>query len=331
MAYYPGWVGDAFLPERIDFSRFDWIDYAFAEPDENFALGQEGSNTLSRLVSVAHNNGKKVKLSVGGWDGSKFFSYAVRNESSRRTFVTNVAERYGNLLEFFKLLRAVLPPAARITAAVQTSPFTGANGEPVKDVRAFADVLDWVLLMNYDVWGASPNPGPNAPLSNACQNSSQPTGNAEAAVDAWMAAGFPSNKLVLGVPSYGYISRSTARQLRQRSGNPRDVHAVTDEGADSGQVQFRNLVDKNVLCKDPAGPGVYTGCNGFTREWDACSSTPFLHSDEGQVITYDDPESLGLKSAFAKEHGLLGVNLFDVHGDSDRWELVDSLRQGLGL
>jgi chitinase len=71
MAYYPGWVADTFPPERIEFSRFDWIDYAFAEPDENFALSQEGFNTLSRLVSVAHHNGKKVKLSVGGWDGSQ--------------------------------------------------------------------------------------------------------------------------------------------------------------------------------------------------------------------------------------------------------------------
>ena len=72
MAYYPGWVANEFPPERIDFSRFDWIDYAFAEPNENFAfaLGWEGS-ILSRLVNVAHKNGKKVKLSVGGWDGSK--------------------------------------------------------------------------------------------------------------------------------------------------------------------------------------------------------------------------------------------------------------------
>jgi hypothetical protein len=73
MAYYPGWVANAFPPERIDFSRFDWIDYAFAEPNENFAFapGWEGGSTLSRLVDVAHKNGKKVKLSVGGWDGSK--------------------------------------------------------------------------------------------------------------------------------------------------------------------------------------------------------------------------------------------------------------------
>ncbi|KAJ2967315.1 hypothetical protein NUW54_g13538 [Trametes sanguinea] len=30
MAYYPDWAGDAFPPEKVDFSRFDWIDFAFA-------------------------------------------------------------------------------------------------------------------------------------------------------------------------------------------------------------------------------------------------------------------------------------------------------------
>ena len=73
MAYYPSWVADTFPPERIDFSRFDWIDFAFAVPDENYALvlGENESDVLLRLVGLAHGVGKKAKLSVGGWDGSK--------------------------------------------------------------------------------------------------------------------------------------------------------------------------------------------------------------------------------------------------------------------
>jgi chitinase len=306
--------------------------------------------------------GIAVELTCCDLFAPRYFSWAVQNESTRYTFVKNIVDLYSkydldgididweypggnghpqnyfgssdtaNLLEFLKRLRIELPRNARITAAVQTSPFAGADGVPVTDVRAFADVLDWVVLMNYDVWGASPNPGPNAPLSNACQNSTQPAANAEAAVDAWTAAGFPSNKLVLGVPSYGYLSSSDATQLRQRDEDPPNVRAVTDEGTDTGQVQFRDLVRQSVLREDPAGPGIYMGYGGFTRKWDACSSTPFLQSDsEKQIVTYDDPQSLGLKAAFAKRRGLLGVNLFDVHGDTDDWVLTDSMRQGLGL
>jgi len=76
----------------------------------------------------------------------------------------------------------------------------------------------------------------------------------------------------------------------------------------------------------------FQGAGGFTRHWDACSSTPFLRSEFAeQIITFDDPQSLGLKAAWAKEAGILGVNVFDVHGDTDDWDLVDSLRKGLGI
>jgi chitinase len=164
-----------------------------------------------------------------------------------------------------------------------------------------------------------------------------PIAGADAAIKAWTDAGFPPSQLVLGVPSYGYISRSNATSLLQRDESPPSdhVHAVTDQGggADSGQVEFRELVRQGVLCKAPTtGPGAYVGCGGFTREWDGCSSTPFLRSEaEAQVITYDDAESLNLKATYARERGLLGVNIFDLHGDTNQWELVDSLRRGLGI
>jgi len=75
MAYYPDWVGDTFPPEKIDMTRFDWIDFAFAVPNSKFALTwdepKKGPDLLKRLVNKAHANGTKVKLSLGGWTGSK--------------------------------------------------------------------------------------------------------------------------------------------------------------------------------------------------------------------------------------------------------------------
>ena len=75
MTYYPDWVGSTFPPERIDFLRFDWIDFAFAVPDAKFTLTWDDPETspdlLKRLVTNAHAHGTKVKLSLGGWSGSK--------------------------------------------------------------------------------------------------------------------------------------------------------------------------------------------------------------------------------------------------------------------
>ena len=61
--------------------------------------------------------------------------------------------------------------------------------------------------MNYDVWGAwilsSLGVGPNAPLNDTCAPSQVQQGSAVRAVEAWTAANFPANKLVLGIAAYG--------------------------------------------------------------------------------------------------------------------------------
>lgn len=113
----------------------------------------------------------------------RHFSSAVASDSSRATFVDNIAKTYysfeldgididweypgkrgdsgshfhttdsANFLSFLQLLRAKLPPDAVISAAVETTTFVDNNGDPMTDVSEFAKVLDWVLIMNYDVWG----------------------------------------------------------------------------------------------------------------------------------------------------------------------------------
>jgi len=75
MAYYPDWASYSLPPEKIDFGRFDWIDFAFALPDQSFALTWDdpvnAPALLDRLVASAHDAGKRVKLSIGGWTGSQ--------------------------------------------------------------------------------------------------------------------------------------------------------------------------------------------------------------------------------------------------------------------
>jgi len=359
MGYFPDWAG--FAPEDVDFTRFDVVDFAFAVPDSSFKLTFTQDNSedlLTRLVTAAHAKGKKVKLSVGGWTGSAYFSKAVSTAASRKSFVQEFLTLYNqfnvdgieidweypgqegqsgniysssdsaNFLSFLQLLRSTLPNGAIITAATQVWPFTGSNGKPLTDVSAFAKVFDWILMMNYDVNGSSATPGPNAPLSDGCDNSAQPLANAESAVKSWTDAGMPLSKLTLGVPSYGYVSRSSAERLVERSGSV--TVDAEDGGPDSGQVQFAGLITQGALKK--SSNGTYLGSGGFTRKWDDCSSTPFLVSSAvNQVITYDDPESLELKAAFAKKAGIRGVNMFDVHGDTSAWELIDSVRKGLGV
>ena len=74
MAYYPDWLGPAFSLSKIDFGRFHWIDFAFAVPDADLTLKWDDPGApelLTELVTAAHNASTKIKLSIGGWTGSK--------------------------------------------------------------------------------------------------------------------------------------------------------------------------------------------------------------------------------------------------------------------
>lgn len=216
---------------------------AFAIPDENHNVVLESDGSLlNKVVKYAHGNGSKVLIAIGGWTDSTYFSTAVATASTRKTFVKNIkalVDKYNvdgvdidweypgtqgdsgnivssadtaNMLLFLQALRAAMPDKRLSTCTTQQT-YIGANGSPISDVSAFADVLDNILVMNYDVWGASSTPGPNAPLSDACPNSMQPNANMVSAIESWTQAGMPASKILMGVPAYGYISSSSATSL----------------------------------------------------------------------------------------------------------------------
>jgi chitinase len=187
--YYPDWSGWYLAPESVDWSKFDVVDFAFALPTAEGGLQftqDDSSDLLHRLVTAGHAAGKRVKLSIGGWTGSAYFSTICADSSLRATFVANILRAYNaynldgididweypgtsgaagnavssadsaNYLLLFQDMRAALPSTALITSATQVWPWAGANGNPLSDVSAFAKVIDWILIMNYDIWGCKP-------------------------------------------------------------------------------------------------------------------------------------------------------------------------------
>ncbi|KAJ7496881.1 glycoside hydrolase family 18 protein [Mycena latifolia] len=246
-AYYPSWTAWSFPPEKLDYSKFDILFFAFAIPNSSSTLtwDSDTQSFLKRLVSSAKKSGKgtKVVLSVGGWTGSASFHQIAGSSANRSKFVStlsSVVSKYGldgididweypnsagagnaygaddsaNFLNLLKALRASLGTSKIISAAVTDLPWLGSNGSPLKDVSAYASLLTYVNLMNYDINGGwSSAPGPNAPLGNLCGNSSQPAYSAQAAFKQWTAAKFPASKLLLGLPLYGYVFKSTNTTL----------------------------------------------------------------------------------------------------------------------
>jgi len=91
-----------------------------------------------------------------------------------------------------------------LTAAAPITPWLDPNDKP-SDISPFAELLDYIAIMNYDLWGSwSPAVGPNAAINDTCAPPQYQQGSAVSAVQAWTSAGLPKNRLVLGVGSYGH-------------------------------------------------------------------------------------------------------------------------------
>lgn len=105
----------------------------------------------------------------------------------------------------------------------------------------------------------------------------------------------PASKLLLGLPLYGYVSRSTAKKLSGSSvpgpedpllpviAHPRYPPTPETTKAPAGdvsamwgqQIAFKDLLYRGALYKKP--DGTYDGSNGYTKAWDDCSDTPASH------------------------------------------------------
>jgi len=229
-----------------------------------------------------------------------------------------------NLLVFFKALRAKLGHSAVLSAATSLTPFNGPNGSPLKDVGAFATVLDWIQIMAYDITGVwDPTTGSNAPLFTAKGAPESVSG--DSGVRAWTKAGFPAHKIQLGVPFYG--TTQTVKSNMNKGGSQYAKHSATQPRGDSlddlsrdpcpgaknsysGEYQFNSMFKTGIL-KSPLKSG-----RGWTRHFDSHTQTPWVFSPKKNLfISYDDPQSLTAKVNYAKKHGLGGIMIWSVDMD----------------
>ncbi|KAH9930546.1 glycoside hydrolase [Epithele typhae] len=383
--WYAGWHGTDFPPDQLSWSKYTSVTYSFAETTNDVnTLSLEGSNPdlLPTFVGLAHQNGVKAMLTVGGWSGSQYFSTAVATEANRTAFVktcTDLISKYNldgldfdweypnkqgvgcntidaddsaNFLSFLQALRTEVGQNFTISAAAGITPFAGTDGSPMSDVSAFAEVLDWVAIMNYDIWGSwSTSAGPNAPLNDTCAPAADQQGSAVSAVAAWTKAGFPASQLVLGVASYGHsfaVSASNAfagaddttlasypafDASSQPLGDEWDEVAPAGKdqcgnatpGGPSGIWDFFGLIDGGLLTANG------TAADGVPYRYDECSQTPYVYDvSRNALIAYDDTTSFAAKGNFINNMGMLGFAMWEAAGDKDDL-LLDAISDAMGI
>ncbi|OCH91678.1 glycoside hydrolase [Obba rivulosa] len=382
-SWYAGWHAQDFPLSNVSWDKYTHLTYSFAStvPSvNNVSLDASDAELLPQFVSMAHQNGVKALVSTGGWGGSQYFSTDVNSPANRSTFVktiTSFAQQFqldgidfdweypgtqgigcnnvspndtSNFLAFLQELRA--DPVGKnliVTAATPLVPWKDASGVSLTNVSAFADVLDWIAIMNYDVWGSwSTSVGPNSPLNDTCAPAADQQGSAVSAVKAWTAAGIPSHQIVLGVASYGHSFHVTPEDAiecdddnsalatypsfdaaEQPLGDKWDALTNTDQcgqtSGPSGVFDFFGLIDAGFLF--PNG----SVAEGIDYRFDECSQTAYVYNETSEVmVSFDDAKAFAAKGDFIKSNNLRGFAVWEAGGDSDDI-LLDSIRSAAGF
>lgn len=191
--------------------------------------------------------------------------------------------------------------ALLLTAAVYfSSVYESANYQ----VASLAKNLDFVNVMAYDFKGPSWSGSETGAPAALNEPSSRFSGSA--GIEVWTGAGMPAQKLVFGMPFYGY-AWNLVDPATNGIGAPATGVATGDGiDKDSGAITYNQIK-------------AFIQRTGATKMYDANRVTNYCYSGS-TWIGYDDVESIDGKVSFAKGKGLLGYFFWSVSGD-DNWTL----------
>jgi chitinase len=163
------------------------------------------------------------------------------------------------------------------------------------DMAAVARTVDQVGLMTYDFNGPwSDHTGFVAQLSSLIPGHG---GSVERSVTTYIAAGVPAEKLLIGVPFYGYgwhLVPDIANGFEQEGEPIRGDHPYRD---------IEVIAAKSKLYRDPV------------------AQTPWLF-DGDAFWTFDDPLSVAAKAAYAQSQHLGGLMFWELSQDTAEAHLL---------
>ncbi|GAA5840043.1 hypothetical protein JCM3766R1_000652 [Sporobolomyces carnicolor] len=339
--YYPAWT-NVQTPQQLDWNKAD-VAFYFASPTTKDGLELPVGATLDGLkkfVAAAKKAGKRPGLTLGGWEGSKYFSNLVATVANRQKFAQTVSSwvnSYGftavsfdwefigkqgagnnvvrstdaaNLIKFFAILRTTLGSQITISADVPAGGIVGADGNKMTDLSKFAANLDYIALMTYDFYGPwSSTTGAHSALYT-CNAGSY---SIDQSVKDWTSWGVPACKLLLGVPGYSHRFKTASNKLATTTYNRSPTisfQPLASPKVDDLTPTTKELVSQKLLSSD-----LSKGMSGYTRYYDTCTQTPVLFNPSSKIfISYEDNFSFQAKGDFAKQKGLAGVAVYDSTG-----------------
>ena len=225
----------------------------------------------------------------------------IRAEDTRNfTLLLEEFRRQLDATRSGKLLSAALPAATSKIGKLE--------------VANIARSLDLMNVMTYDFRGGWATTGPTNFHSNLYTDPASPGGaeektwSVDTAVNTYLRAGAPANKLVVGVPYYGRGWRGVGSA---NNGLYQSASGIPQGEYEAGIDNYNVLVNK---------PGTVYRSNVTKQMW---------KFDGNEFWSYDDPEVLTTKMNYIKQRGLGGSMAWSMDGEDKNATLSKTIYNAL--
>jgi len=328
VGYYSGPTN---LIDSFEMGKLTHLIFSFGHLKENrlWINSAEDSAQIKKMVALKSKHPKlKVMLSLGGRGGCETCSDVFNTVKGRHEFAESVkeisayfhtdgidldweypaiagfpghtfrVEDKDNFTSLVKELRKVNGDDFEISFAA--GGFTSYIDSSIvwKEVIKYTNFIN---IMTYDlVHGFSTVSGHHTPLYSTPQQ----TESTDHAVQMLLNAGVPSEQLVIGAAFYGRFFHIT-------EGNRVDLYMPCRF---SHGFSYKYATD-SLSVK-----------NGFVKLWDDVAKAPFaINTNERLVATYDDQQSIALKTKYAVDKKLGGIMFWQLADDKFKDGLLQTM------
>lgn len=345
--YAPYWTINKL--DNVDFNVLTTFAY-FGVPiktDGSLDRSDQGykvfmSDKATSIFQRAHDAGTKVNLTVTLMDNDQILAFLDNPQAQETTIseiVTEVKNRgidgvsidieyagnpdpsyrakFSNFVENTSNRMHQEIPGSQVTVAVYA---LSAKQPQLYDIGALGASADSIFMMAYDfsVKG-SKSSQPTAPLYG--HKEGKYYYDIATAVEDFLKV-MPAEKLILGVPYYGYNYLVYEPRVK---GATRPAHSWRGKPA----VQTYSIAQANV------NPNM-SGINDYKEGWDEDAQVGWrayklAESDTWRMVFVEDEKSLGIKYDFAKSRNLAGVGIWALGFDDGHTELWTLLSNKFGV
>ncbi len=309
------------------------IDGSLDRKDKGYEVFK--SDEATRIFQKAHDAGTKVNLTVTIMDNDKILAFLdnpIAQDAAVNEIVTEVKARgidgvsidveyvgkpddqyrgkFSNFVAHVTESMHQEVPGSQVTVAVYA---LSAKQPQLYDIAALGKSADSIFMMAYDfsVKGSKTS-SPTAPLYGH-QNGKYSYDIATAVEDFLKV--MPAEKLILGVPYYGYNYVVTTPVVKSAT------KPATWKSSPS--VQTYALAQSNVNAN-------MDGIKAYQEGWDDDAQVGWrayklANTNTWRMIFVEDEKSLGIKYDFAKSQNLGGVGIWALgfdHGHTELWSLL---------